>query len=406
MSAAAIIPTAPLFGVDLAAPDPALPHRGTAARPLDPTSLDAEGVLASEPHAGHQVDGWRATRDYAVPPLLVPARPDAAQRRARLADDATAVLRRLQQAAAGGGAPDRGFQRKTLYATTTAEFRVPENLPAPLAGGPFQPGAAFRAILRFSSAAATIAADPVPDQRAVGVRITDDAGHVQDLTFTSGAAGNHARDARQFVSSMEAVADGAGGGLGGRLRGLIGLLRREGLRETLRLARARRTSVDKGVSLAALTYYSRSPIEMGDKLVHLALFPAGRPSPDLVHDARGARDGLGRDLVQRRAAGELRFRLAAAEAPPLDDLSRAPGGHWITVGEIRLPRQASGETDMLRIAARVHAELAMHPFNRWDADSLVPRGELNEILRGPVYRASAAASARYDDPPATPQHGA
>jgi hypothetical protein len=229
---------------------------------------------------------------------------------------------------------------------------------------------------------------------------------VQDLTFTSGAAGNHARDARQFVSSMKAVADGAGGGLGGRLRALVGLVRREGLGEALRLARVRRASVDTGVSLAALAYYSRSPIEMGEKLVHLALVPTGTPAPELVHDARGARDGLGRDLVQRRAAGELRFRIAAAEAPPLDDLSWAPVGPWITVGEIRLPRQASGENDMLAVAARVHAELAMHPFNRWDEGSLVPRGELNEILRGPVYRASAAASARHDDPPSTPQHGA
>jgi len=59
MSAAAIIPTAPLFGVDLAAPDPALPHRGAAARPLDPTSLDAEGVLASEPHAARHDRGDR-----------------------------------------------------------------------------------------------------------------------------------------------------------------------------------------------------------------------------------------------------------------------------------------------------------------------------------------------------------
>jgi hypothetical protein len=403
MSAAASVPTAPLFGVDLAAPDPALPHRGAAARPLAPTSLDPDGVLASEPHAAHLVGGWRVTRDYALPALLDPARADTAQRRARLADDATAVLRRLQQAAAGAGAVDRGFQRKTLYATTTAEFRVPVNLPAPLEGGPLQPGAAFRAILRFSSAAAVVAADPVADQRAVGVRITDVAGHVQDLTFTSGAAGNHARDARQFVSTMQSVADGAGGGLVGRLRGLVGLVWREGPRETLRLARARRAAVDTGVSLAALAYYSRSPIEMGEKLVHLALFPVG--TPELVHDARGARDGLGRDLVQRRAAGELRFRLAAAEAPPLDDLSEAPGGPWITVGEVRLPRQASGEAEMLKVAARVHAETAMHPFNRWDPGSLVPRGELNEILRGPVYRASAEASARHDDPPSTPQHG-
>jgi hypothetical protein len=403
MRASRIVATAPLAGVDIAAPDPALPHRGPpAARPLDPAALDARGALAAEPHAARLVAGWKPAGAYAPPPPLDPGRADAPARRARIAEDAAAALGRLQRAAAARGARDRGFQRKTLYATTTGEFRVPDNLPAALAGGPFRPGASFRAILRFSNAAATLDGDQVPDQRAVGVRVTDDAGRVQDLTFTSGAAGNHARDARQFVSTMHAAADGVGGGLG-RLRALAGLLQREGAAETLRLARTRRASTDAGVSLAALAYYSRSPIEMGEKLVQLALLPVGDPSPALVHDGRDARDGLGRDLALRRALGELRFRLAAAEAPSLADLSLPPDGPWITVGEIRLPRQASGEAGMLRVAARVHAETAMHPFNRWDDGSLRPRGELNEILRGPVYRASAAASGRADDPPSTPQ---
>ncbi len=412
MPSAHIVPTAPLFGVDLSAADPPLPHAWPApVRPLDPSLLDANGVLAAEPAATDRVAGWKPVGDYAIPALLDPARPEMATKRTRLAEEATQVVGRLQQVAAGQiasghGAQDRGFQRKTLYATTTAQFRVPMNLPAPLTGGPFQPGATFRAIVRFSSAAATLEADPVPDQRAVGVRITDDAGRVQDLTFTSGAAGNHARDARQFVSSMRAVVDISGGGLTGRIRAAAGLLFREGLQEMKRLGRARRASVDSAVSLTALSYYSRSPIEMGDKLVHLALLPVGDPSPELMHDARTARDGLGRDLCMRRTAGDLRFRLAAAEAPSLDDLSQPPAGPWITVGEIRLPMQATGEGAMLRVAARVHADLAMHPFNLWDERSLKPRGELNEILRRPVYRASSRNCARNDDPPATPQYDA
>lgn len=362
------------------------------------------GSLASEPDAAVRIAGWRPVADYAMSALLDPVRPEAASSRAQLAEDATRTLARLQRACAGKNRqPDRGFQRKTLYATTTARFQVPKNLPPALAGGPFQPGADFRAIVRFSSAGSAIASDTDPDQRAAGLRITDDNGHVQDLTFTSGAAGNHARDARQFVSSMQAVADGAGGGLIGRLRALFDLLSREGLHETLRLARARREAVDMGVSLVALTYYSRSPIEMGERLVHLALLPVDDPSPGLTQSAIGARDGLGRDLTLRRSAGDVRFRLAAAEAPSLDDLSTPPGGPWITIGEIRLPRQLASEADMLAVAAHVHATTAMHPFNRWDDHSLRPMGELNEILRRPVYRASSEASGRRDNPPSTPQ---
>ena len=48
----------------------------------------------------------------------------------------------------------------------------------------------------------------------------------------------------------------------------------------------------------------------------------------------------------------------------------------------------------------------MHPFNVWEEGALTPRGELNEILRLPVYRASARNGGRHDEPPATPQHGA
>ena len=399
-----IVPTAPLHGIDLTVMVPPLPHQAPApVRVAAPRLVDSNGVLAAEPEAGKVVAGWRNIRDYQVPPRLDSARADLAPERSRLADQAVEIITALQKAAADGGTSDRGFQRKTLYATTTGEFRVPTNIPTELQAGPFQPGASYRTIVRFSNAASAIQPDTEKDQRAVAVRITDDIGRVQDLTFTSGAAGNHARDARQFNSSMIAAMVMAGGGIGGRVRGLIGLLGREGPRETLRLARARKAAVDANVSLAAMPFYSRSPLELGGKLVHLALLPLDGTNPDLVHEARGARDGLGRDLCQRRAAGNVRFRIAAAEAPGLDDMSQGPPGPWITIGELRLAQQATSEAEMLGVAAKVHQELAMQPFNVWTEGALTPRGELNEILRLPVYRASARNSGRRDDPPQTPQ---
>jgi hypothetical protein len=389
-----IVKTAPLYGVDLATPVV-----------LAPAGLpDRDEALEPEKEAHAAVSAWKRIADYSLPPLLDPGRTDLAESRDRLAEESVALLEKLQAVAAQRGTRDRGFQRKTLYATTTAEFRVPAGLPEALQTGPFQPGAALRGIVRFSSAGPKAEPDTQKDQRAVGIRITDDRGHVQDLLFTSGAAGNHARDARQFNSSMQAAIDMAEGGIGGTLKGLFGLLRREGLRETLRLRGARSSASDVGVSLAALSYYSRSPLEMGSKLVHLALIPIEGTPAALAHEARGARDGLGRDLCMRRTAGHVRFRVVAAEAPSLGDLSEGPAGPWFTVAELRLPKQSTGEAEMRVAAAQIHGELAMHPFNVWAEGVLTPRGELNEVLRRPVYARSALNSGRSDTPPKTPQY--
>src|SRR5690606_33858493 len=171
------------------------------------------------------------------------------------------------------------------------------------------------------------------------------------------------------------------------------------------MSRARRAAVDQKVSLAATTYYSRSPVEMGRKLVHLALIPIEGTPSELAHEARDARDGLGRDLCARRSEGDVRFRIGAAEAPGLDDMTAVPHRPWVTVGEVSLPRQRTSEAQMLAAAAGIHAELAMHPFNQWEEGVLNPRGELNEILRRPVYAASASNTGRRDWPRATPQYG-
>jgi hypothetical protein len=173
----------------------------------------------------------------------------------------------------------------------------------------------------------------------------------------------------------------------------------------MRLSRARKGAVDSGVSLAAMSFFSRSPIELGQKLVHLALVPIDGTAKKLAYEARDARDGLGRDMCMRRTEGDVRFRIVAREAPTLDDMSVAPVSPAVTIGEIILPRQRTSEAEMLAASFKVHRELALHPFNVWEEGALTPRGELNEILRKPVYSTSARNSGRRDDPPGTPQHG-
>lgn len=406
MATAQIIETAPLHGIDLTVANAPLPSDRPAPSVEVPGSLlDSSGVLATEPGSGGTVSGWRDVGDYSVPPLLDPDSPEQAARREELAAEGVEIVTALQKRSEEHQVPGRGFQRKTLYVTTTAEFRVPVNLPRELEAGPFTAGAKYRAIIRFSNADPSARPDPRKDQRAVGVRITDDAGRVQDLTFTSGSAANHARGAKQFNSSMRAALHMANGGIGGRLRGLLSLLLREGVTETIRMSRARSAAVNQKMSLAAMTYYSRSPVELGRKLVHLALIPVEGTPPELVHEARDARDGLGRDLCARRSEGDVRFRIGAAEAPGLDDMTAVPHRPWVTVGEVNLPRQRTSEAQMLAAAAAIHGELAMHPFNQWEEGVLNPRGELNEILRRPVYAASAANTGRRDWPRATPQYG-
>lgn len=406
MPTAGIVETAPLHGVDLTLSGVTLPSEAPAPVVTPPpSSLDAAGVLATEPGSVGTISEWMQIEDYTVPPLLDGADPRQEIRRQALAAEAVELVTELQQAAAQHRVAGRGFQRKTLYATTTAELRVPANLPRELRAGPFHAGARFRAIVRFSNADPSSRPDPAADQRAVGIRVTDDAGRVQDLTFTSGSAANHARGAAQFNSSMRAAVHLARGTVGGRLRGLLTLLLREGVGETMRMSRARKAAADRRTSLAALRYYSRSPLEMGEKLVHLALLPLDGTADALVHEAQGARDGLGRDLCARRSAGDVRFRIAVAEAPGLGDMSVEPHRPWVTVAELVLPQQATSEAEMLAAAAQIHGQLAMHPFNLWEAGELTPRGELNEILRRPVYAASAAHTGRTDHPPAVPQLG-
>ena len=387
-----------LRGLDLRRSGVVLPSAEPAPRvTVQRDHVDSQGTLAIEPDAARVVAGWKAIPGYGH----VTRRGEAA---ITVGQQAAGLITALQHAASRGTV--RGFQGKTLYASTTARFLVAEGIPAELQAGPFQPGAGYRAIVRFSSSASTSASDAKKDQRAVGVRIIGDQDEVQDLTLTSGSSGNHARDAAQFNHTIRAAVYAARGGLRSRLRALGVLLARVGIRETLRILWARRKAVDAGVSLAALAYYSRSPFELGSRMVQMRLAPLDRTEPDLPPWLRGTRSGLGRDLCQRRRQDDVRFRFQVSEAPSVTDTSVSVKTQWITVGELRLPRQDEGEARMLDVAQEIHATVAMHPFNQWAEGVLVPRGELNELIRRPAYWTSAHNTGRADGKPAIANLGA
>ncbi len=326
-----------------------------SARPLGSTLLDETGVLATEHDAALRMAGCRAIADHALPLRL-----GSAAQGQRLAATAAWSVQQLQRAVADRETPDHGIQLRTLYGRTAARFRVPTD-PAPLlVRGPFQLAADWRAIVRFSHWAAQSDANSVPDQRAVGVRILD-AGRVQNLGFASGAAGDGARDARQFLSTMQAVGDGTMGGLRGRFLAMSGLLCREGGRVTLHLARGGRTLIDIEASLA-LSCSSPSPIRMDEKFAHLALHPAAPPC------ARARGRGMkrpGRLQPRVHAAPRLPGSVLLPCRPQGADAQgsepTAPGA-WIILGGIALPRQDARNVGMLKVAAGVHAKMVMHPL--------------------------------------------
>jgi hypothetical protein len=343
------------------------------------------------------ISGWKSIADYGEIALR-------GERAVEVGRQAAGLITALQQVASRR--PVRGFQGKTLYASTTARFGVTDEIPKELRAGPLQPGAQYRAIVRFSNSASVTGSDAKKDQRAVGIRIVGDKGEVQDITLTSGSSGNHARNAQQFNDTIRAAVYAARGTLASRLRALGVLLTRVGIGETMRIVRARRAAVDKGVSLAALTYYSRSPFELGTKMVQMRLEPVAETPAEHLPGLPGTRSGLGRDLCRRRQQQDVRFHFQVAEAPSVTDTSEPVRTAWFTIAELRLPKHDACEARMLDVAQEVHASVGMHPFNRWGGDVLRPRGELNEILRRPVYWTSAHNMGRADRSPWTADLGA
>lgn len=324
--------------------------------------------------------------------------------REQLEADAERITRKLQLAAnrRDGYRPvHRGFQAKSLYATTNARLLVTENLPPLLEGRGFLArGARYRAIVRFSSASPAIHADGKPDQRAVAVRVTDDKGRTHDLTLTSGSGGNHARDAKAFIASIEAAEIKQRHPFTGLIRGLWKLWRTLGSRDAVRMTRTLFTSRSRGRSLAAHTFYSRAPFRLAGFAVKYRITPAAPVSPAL--QGRGGRDALLRDLVARQYLGDVRYKLQFQGyvddgQTPLDDHRvdwPASASPWVTVAELVLPvTRGVTEASAHRVTWKVSNRLAFSPFNQWEEEFLEPLGELN-MLRKRVYRASAENTAR------------
>lgn len=321
-------------------------------------------------------------------PKLDPAR------QAALIAEAGAAISKLQKLASNP--PKRAFHAASPYATTTAELHIAADLPRALAGGFFEPGASYRAILRYSSAGSKVAGQDAPDQRGLAVRVVGPAGKVQDLLFTSGSEAHHARDAKAMIATLKAAS--AGMGSAGKLGAVATLVWELGLRDGLRVVRTVSALTDSGQSFAQMPFFSRSPYQLAGYAVKHRMVPIEGAAAGLLGGEGPA--SLTRDLAERRREGAVRYRWEAhgfisSKETSLEDHREAWESPWAKLGELVLPVQPSASEALAMEVAADLDKLSFSPFVRWDEDTLTPLGELNALRS--AYQASVAGSGRHAD---------
>lgn len=324
--------------------------------------MDHDAIVASWGH------DWRAAT-----PVRTPVE------QAALLDEARQAVAVLQEAARTGGQVGHALHRKGIFESTNATFEILTAVPKPLQIGPFTPGAAWPAAIRLSSAFPRARSDEVPDQRGIGVRIVDGDRRV-DLLATTGEA-HHARDARAMLASLGAAAWAARGGVTGRIGAVAVLLRAIGPRDGLRMVRTISRAAQAGVSLAAQTFYSRAPFQLGPFAVRYRFAPLGGVPAGVR--ATGP-DALALDLRQRLEEGLLNWSFDLQgyldrSSTPMDDHRVAWRSPWVPVARLTL-----------RGPRAVPVSFALRATPSWsDANGAVlePLGDLN-MLRAAAYEVS------------------
>ena len=300
---------------------------------------------------------------------------------AALSAEAGKAIALLQEAARRSGQVGHALHRKSILESSNASFEILTTVPKAIQIGPFTPGAVWPAALRLSSAFPVARSDDVPDQRGMGVRLASGETRL-DLLATTGEA-HHARDARAMLASLGAAASAARGGVAGRIGALVTLVRAIGAPDALRMVRTISRAATAGVSLAAHTYYSRAPFQLGAFAVRYRFAPLGGvPAPS----RETGPESLALDLRQRLEEASLNwsFDLQGYLDPsstPMDDHREAWRSPWLPVARLTL-----------RVARTPPVTFALNATPSWTEASgpvLEPLGDLN-MLRAAAYAASQA----------------
>jgi hypothetical protein len=310
-----------------------------------------------------------------------------------LARGIMAVQSKVRKRVSSHGVPHaiaRAFHAKATLAVDDAELRFRDDLAEDLQVGFARPGAAYRAIVRFSNASGSAEPDHAPDLRGVALRVEVDDRRSHDLLMTNFPV-SHARNARQFVEFAKAT---AGGGLS-RIAGLVRLAALFGPGETLRMVRNVTAARSRPVSsVFTETYWSRGAMTWGPTLaVRFLLSPASdtgaAPGPSTTDPAY-----LSHEAAARLAAGDVRLvlcvqRYVDERATPIEDTAV----EWTEaaappepVADLTLHRGDLASLDAQTRARAIDA-LAFNPWNT--TEDFRPLGNLNRARKA-AYDASAA----------------
>jgi hypothetical protein len=342
------------------------------------TKIEAERP-APNPTATEIIKRW--SKDWQG--ALRPKAPDEAA----FHQEAAGVIADIQKAFSDQGKICRAQHAKALYVTADASFQAETRLPPELNYGAFAETAPLRAIVRISSVSGRAESDDKPDLRGIAIRLTDDKGHVQDLLLNTSEQ-FMAADAKGALVGAEARGKGPLALVKGIVQGRIGVV------DTVKMAIAGKQVQSKDKSLAAHTFWSRTPFQLGDYAVKIRLRPAVDVLPTL---AGHGPDELHEDFLIKLKYGPVRYKLEvqgfeSKETTPLDDARETWSTPWVTVGELTFGKHDPNvPSDSVARVEKEIDQLAYGISNRWDADerSLKGLGDINAMREGGAYKASA-----------------
>lgn len=286
----------------------------------------------------------------------------------------------------GGDTILRAFHAKPIVATSQAEFRFVDDLPAEFRAQFAQPGASYPATVRISNAGGTVQSDKKRDLRGIAIRVHTPEGD-RDLLATNYPV-PHARDGEQFIAFALAMS-------GSRLRAIPRLVRAVGLSEAVRMLANVINAARRTVRSAALeTYWSRGALLWdGAGPVRYLVRPAAGAAPAREPSGSNAnylRNEIGRRLVEGDVSFEFCVQRFVDEArTPIEDAAHewreedAPPVHIATL----TLRQQNIYTPQAHAAARAIEALAFNPWHT--TDEFRPLGNLNRARKA-VYEAGAA----------------